>query len=151
MSSKAFLITISAETIDEVRVKIQALAEQFGASGVSGSYPVGTEVGSGSSSPEITDMAPAKRVGRPKKTEVESAPVATPQVQTATPLTDPSEMAAIAPATRDEALKALNALNTAKGLPVCMGILKEFGAGKFSELKVDDYGAFVARCAATLK
>lgn len=48
----------------------------------------------------------------------------------------------------DEVRAALQQFTAAKGVPAGVALLKEFGAGRISELDASNYAAFVARCAA---
>ena len=52
------------------------------------------------------------------------------------------------PATLDDVRSALQALTAEKGIPAGIELLKSFGAGRISELFADQYGEFIAKCAA---
>ena len=53
-----------------------------------------------------------------------------------------------APASKEAAMEALTVLNGSKGLPVARGVLAQFKATRFSELKEENYGAFIQACRA---
>lgn len=51
------------------------------------------------------------------------------------------------PLTLDEVRAALQQFTTANGIPAGIALLKEFNAGRISELDASNYSAFAARCA----
>lgn len=99
-------------------------------------------------SPAPVSDEPAKKRGRPKKEApvevvVEAAPVADPQI--ALPLAAPPAAPA-KNATKDDVRSALHTLVTKHNLELGAAALSRFGARKLSDLKEDQYAAFIAAC-----
>lgn len=76
----------------------------------------------------------------------EDAPQAEPQAE---PQVDEPQITHSDPAvfTLDEVRSALQQYTAAKGIGAGVALLKEFGAGRISELAEGDYASFVAGCA----
>lgn len=88
---------------------------------------------------------PVKRGrGRPRKapTHAELASTVGPDVE---PEAEPEPAK---PLTVDDVRAALQGFTAAKGVPAGLALLKTFGASRISELKAEDYAAFVKGCAA---
>lgn len=97
---------------------------------------------------EPVDEPAPKRRGRPPKAK----PATTEElVATVGPDVEP-EASAPAPEpaafTIDDVRAALQGFTARQGLPAGIGLLKQFGASRISELKAEDYAAFVKGCAA---
>lgn len=88
-----------------------------------------------------------KRGRKPK--EQAAAPVVEEDVPTAEPQVDEPQITHSDPAvfTLDEVRSALQQYTAAKGIGAGVALLKEFGAGRISELAESDYASFVAGCA----
>lgn len=124
-----------------------------------GAAGVGEPVGSDApgSAPEITAFEAPKRTRKPKQ-ETAAAPVgepaasATAEASSAQPSTAGDAPAAATPAdtatklTLDDVRARLQAFTGTKGIDAGLALLGEFKAGRISELKAEDYPAFVAKC-----
>lgn len=109
------------------------------------------------------DAAPvpekAKRGRKPKAEAVEPVAVEEPQGNVEAVVEETAAPAAVEetasgadapeakPLTLDEVRAALQTFTTANGIPAGIALLKEFNAGRISELDASNYAAFVARCA----
>lgn len=93
-----------------------------------------------------------KRTRRTKaEMEADAAPAPAPEVAEAPkpePVAAPVETApsASAEATLDDVRAALQAFTAAKGVPAGIELLKEFGAARISELKAENFAAFIGKC-----
>lgn len=103
--------------------------------------------GNGVSEPVAANPAPAaseiKKRGRVKpemreEAESESEPQAEPQAEQETELK---------PYTIDDVRAALQQFTGVKGVPAGIALLKEFDAGRISELNASEYSHFISRCA----
>lgn len=127
-----------------------------GADGVS--EPVGSDAPG--SAPEITAFETPKRTRKPKQ-ETAAAPAdPTPAPAAAAATTESgasvdtaSSASSAAPQadtatklTLDDVRAKLQAFTGAKGIDAGLALLGEFKAGRISELKAEDYPAFVAKC-----
>lgn len=100
----------------------------------------------------VAEDAPVKRgPGRPRKAKI-AAPEGTLAAavdsareaeEVETPPAEPAK-----PLTVDDVRAALQGFTAAHGVPAGLALLKTFGASRISELKAEDYPAFVKGCAA---
>lgn len=104
--------------------------------------PEGSGVDEGTASAVAPVTEKPKRV---KKEKVEEPVVATNSVVEPEA---PVEQDNAKPLTLDEVRAALQAFTASKGVPAGIELLKEFEAGRISELAAEKYAAFVERCAA---
>lgn len=104
--------------------------------------------------PVVVEEAPAKKRGRPRK-EAAEGPAVDPRQQPID-LDPPAPAAELMPLetapepagfTIDGVRVALQQFTAVKGVPAGVALLKEFGASRISELKAEQYDAFVAQCA----
>lgn len=171
-------LEIQAETMAEMKVKVLDVAKAFGIDthSVQTELPLATAATPITDTAGVTELAEAsaKKRGRPKKVgngTTEDAPSAsethiqstapTPSEKKSEPVaqavvdtkigTDIGSPAPTPPATRDQVLVALGAVNSKKGTKEAMAVLAKFGAAKVSELKADKYGEFCAACEGALK
>lgn len=123
-----------------------------GAAGVS--EPAGSDAAGSAPDTNPAAEAPARRGRKPKETAAapvgESAPAAAEQATSApAPTAAPVAAQAAAdakPLTIDDVRAKLQAFTGAKGIDAGLALLGEFKAGRISELKAEDYPAFVAKC-----
>lgn len=140
---KNFIVTVSADTIADFREKLRELAKEFGV---------------GVSDPQLAlplpeaEESPARKRGRPRKV-VEEAPVpVTKEVTGFAPAPAAvEEEKPVEPATKEQAVAALSALSSAKGLPVARDVLAKFEVLRLSELDPSKYGDFVAAAKAEIE
>lgn len=131
--SSSFVVTISAESFDDLKAKAIGLAKSLGhmPEQMEIPFPVKQEAAT-----EAEPQAP-KRGRKPKAEAVEvvsepvaaSEPVATPPVQ--------------AKLTKIEAHAALKKFFNAKGGPATLDVLKKFGATNISGVKEEQYNELV--------
>jgi hypothetical protein len=126
--------------------------------GLSGDSAVSGEVAQGKVTPvDATSPTPVKEAKRRSKKEEAAAQVGEPAAATATAGSTATQTLApadakqenetgIATATLDDVRTALQAFTASKGVPAGIELLKEFGAARISELKADQFGAFILRC-----
>lgn len=155
--SHPIIVTVSGETVDEVRAKLVQLAVQFGHDDKQEALPlppVGykpglNEVSSAAALNQAAAPAPEKpRRGRPPAAE--KSPT-TPPAESAAPtqqkVADTTAAAtATATATKDQVIAALQGLQTAINLKAVIEVLGKYGAKKASEVKAEDYASVVAEC-----
>jgi hypothetical protein len=149
-----FNVTIEADSIESLREKILNFAKilltpQTGqTSGISNimlqSDIKDPQPATSASSENVTQID--KKSKTPKRAKV----VLTPQKENQVALVSQPE---IAPErgveyTREQALAALQNLNVLKGLPEAREVLSQFGCARISDVKPDQYGAFIAACKA---
>ena len=132
-------IEIGADTAEELKKKILELAQLFVPAQVSAQALVEAKA-----EEALAISEPVKRKpGRPRKVaadtgEAPAEALASKQDPIPTP---------IAPAIlKEDAIKALEKVHAAQGLPAARLVLGEFGARKISEVPLDRYGAFISRC-----
>lgn len=113
--------------------------------------------------PAPVSDAPAKKRGRPKKDTVEGPATppevsntppdgptaADPQIALPLPPTTPAPAAAGKAVSKDDVRSALHTLVTKHNLELGAAALSRFGARKLSDLKEDQYAAFIAACEKT--
>lgn len=109
--------------------------------------PVETPAQTASEAPSAPSMeeaatTPAKR-GRKPKNEPKTEPEAVQSEPEPVVVAEP-EVKALS---IDEVRAALQQFTAAKGVPAGIDLLKEFGAGRISELSSGQYQVFVERCA----
>lgn len=152
--TKALLITVSGDSIEEIRGKIRELAKEFGVIDPSVQIPLAL-----SSTADAEAPAEKKKPGRQQKAAATaSEPAFANGKTTVTPAenelfseaTPPPAAPVTPPATQEQATEALKKVNSAKGLPAAREILLKFGANRMSELKSEHFGAFVLACAQVL-
>lgn len=106
---------------------------------------VGASVTAAEAEPKDAPTVVKERKPRAKKEE----PTPEPVTEEAAVSTSDSADAAKVPAasfTIDNVRAALQAFTSTKGVPEGVALLKEFGAARISELKAEDYTAFVEKC-----
>jgi hypothetical protein len=136
----ALVLTITGNSVEEIRENLQKVAREFGALGEADALPVAVE-------PE-----PEKKTrGRSKK---EAAPVANGNGHAdAEETTDPFAVETAAPskkATREELNAAIMKVQTTKGLPEARKILSQHGYKRVPEIKEQDFAKVIASCASVL-
>jgi hypothetical protein len=96
--------------------------------------------------------APAKRTRKSKNAEAEQAQAAPAAVEPAQESTAEPEIVSEEPAeasapsyTVDDVRKALQAYSGREGFPAATELVKSFGATRITELKAEDYAAFIAK------
>lgn len=106
--------------------------------------PEGSGVtGEAASATAAASSAPVKEK-KPKKTATENVSKDEPKIDTSEAAVETSDK----PLTLDEVRAALQTFTASKGVPAGIELLKEFGAGRVSELDAGKYANFVAKCAA---
>lgn len=96
-----------------------------------------------SSPAPVTEDAPARKRGRPRKEEAAPTPPAPQQVALQLP---PQADKPTGSVTKDDVRSALHTLVTKRDLELGAAVLSRFGARKLSDLKEDQYVKFIAHC-----
>jgi hypothetical protein len=160
-----FHMTIEADNADDFRIKVLNLAKVFGLTQV-GNLDQGRPISNimlqeenmpaadqpAASSRNVTAFPEKRKPGRPPKLNAEtqvSEPSVSPQpaYESETPEITPA--IAIAPPTKEQAVQALQELNIKKGLETARSVLKKFGCARISELKPEQFTAFIELCSTT--
>jgi hypothetical protein len=139
----ALVLTITGNSVEEIRENLQKVAREFGALGESDALPVAVE-------PEVEK----KPRGRPKK---ETAPAANGNGhlhaeadETTDPFAVETPPASSKKATREELNAAIMKVQTTKGLPEARKILSQHGYKRVPEIKEQDFAKVIASCVSVL-
>lgn len=149
MSQNPIIVTVSGDTVDEIREKLLKLAKDFGHDDSQGSLPLSSpapsNVGSGEQTPQGQAALAAKEEkrgrGRPPKTETASQPDSAAEGSTAPPAQAPPVNSG-----KEQMVEALQELQSVCTLKAVITTLAKFGAKKASEAKESDYKAIIEDC-----
>lgn len=160
------ILTIEAETAEELREKVLNLASVMGGGAVSpvtngnghdtapdegtagSTEPVGKKRGR---KPKDAATAETSPIEAPALGEKKDAPTETPAV--APTASEPTPNATTGPAatpsaklTKDDVVKALTAVTSNKGMPAARELLLRYKATRLSEIKEEEFAAFINDC-----
>jgi hypothetical protein len=132
-------LIIDASTVEELMEKVCALANKFGVDlSESTKTPVTKEVVEAAKTiavePEVEE-APKKEKKAKKEKEV---------------VVETSTVEEVKTYTKQDITNACQELSEAKGLDKAREVLGKFGAKRISEIKEEDYGAFINACKAEI-
>lgn len=122
-------ITVSGTTIDELKQNISKMAALLNASAPESQTPTAS----------LTTEAPVE--AEPPKPKA--------KVKKADPKPEPVQEAPAAPtaaATKEDAIKALQAVNVQKGIEAAREILSQFKVKRLTEMEPGNFGAFIEAC-----
>ena len=168
-------LTIEGSSAEEIRDKIASLAKVFGVAAVGPQIEIpltdptaaGADKAAGAEEADdepaaddveetsridmgvlkskVAEDAPKKRGRKPKSEKTESTPEPVAPEQ---PAAEVPAGATQAPLTKQDCVDALTQVTSKKNLDAARELLTRFGAPRVSELKAEQYPAFIAECRA---
>lgn len=109
---------------------------------------VGESVTAAEAEPKDSPTPVKERKPRAKKEETRVPEPVTEEAAVSTPESAGAAKVPAASFTLDEVRAALQAFTAKNDISTSMALLKEFGAARISEVKAEDYAAFVEKCGA---
>lgn len=145
-------LIITASTVEELMEKVCALANRFGVDlSENTKTPVTTEVVEAAKTIEVeAEVVEEPKKKKQGKKEKETTVVVEENTEFAT-FTKQEEVVETAKTyTKQDIADACQKVSEAKGLEFARKILAKFDAKRISEVKTEDYGAFIAECESSI-
>lgn len=147
MKKSGLVLTISGDTVDEIRDKLVILAKQFGA--VEATAPAAPRATRGGKKDK--EEAPAANGNGAHLNGNGHAPAVEEDMFATEAPTAPAPTQNAVKVSREDVQRAIVAVQTAKGLPTARKVLNDFGAKRFAEVQEKDFAGMIQACAVALK